>query len=187
MTANEPTIRFKIVIPDEWNSNQRGKFWEEISAPLFRRHRWEVIENIEFQGMQTDIYVKHLDTGKRGLIECKFEKNPIEAPAIYKLMGQADSEEVKYAYLLSTSDLNPKARGIVEKYHNKQYDLVIWSSDKLAKVFMDLHNIKLPDRDKIIGRVETITLLVTHEKDFFWVAEEMGESNIPCRAKLSNI
>ena len=181
MTVNELKIRFKVVIPPEWDNRQKGKFWEEISAPLFRRHRWEVIKNIEFQGMQTDIYVKHLDTGKRGLIECKFEKHPIGAPAIYKLMGQAYSEEVKYAYLLSTSELNPKAKGIVEKYHKKQYDLVIWSSDMLAQVFMDIYNISLPDL-KFIGDIRTITLLVTDKKDFFWVAEEMGESDIPDRA-----
>jgi DNA polymerase III delta prime subunit len=183
MTGNELKIRFKVVIPPEWDNRQKGKFWEEISAPLFRRHRWKVIENIEFQGMQTDIYVKHLDTGKRGLIECKFEKSPIEAPAIYKLMGQADSEEVKYAYLLSTSDLNPKARGIVEKYHNKQYDLVIWSSNILAKVFMDIYDINLPEiNESYANRVEAITLLITHKKDFFWVAEKIGDDGYPSHA-----
>lgn len=183
MTVNELKIRFKVVIPPEWDNRQKGKFWEEISAPLFRRHRWEVIENIEFQGMQTDIYVKHLDTGKKGLIECKFEKTPIEAPAIYKLMGQADSEEVKYAYLLSTSDLNPKARGIVEKYHNKQYDLVIWSSNILAKVFMDIYSINLPEIDiNPANRIEAITLLITHKKDFFWVAEKIGDDGYPSHA-----
>ncbi|MFM9264821.1 hypothetical protein [Tychonema sp. BBK16] len=33
-----------------------------------------------------------------------------------------------------------------------------------------------------LRRIKAITLLVTHEKDLFWVAEEMGDSNIPCRA-----
>jgi hypothetical protein len=182
MMVNEPSIRFKIVLPSEWNNQKKGNFWEKISAALFREQKWEVIENIEFIGMQTDIYVKNVETNERGLIECKFQKKPIDAPTIYKLMGQADSEEVKYVYLLSTSELNPKAKGIVEKHHNKKYNLEIWSSDKLADEFMRVYNIKLPEIDQISGRVETITLLVTDQKDFFWVAEEMGESNIPERA-----
>ena len=192
MTVNEPTIKFKIVIPDEWSNKEKGDFWEDVSAALFRKYRWEVTQNIEFAGMQTDIYVKNSETNERGLIECKFQKNPIDidpryidAPTIFKLMGQALYKEVDFAYLLSTSDLNGKAKAVVYEYKDKQnkpFTLVSWSSDKLAKVFMDLHNIKLPEIDQISGRVETITLLVTDKKDFFWVAEEMGESNIPCRA-----
>lgn len=185
MTVNEPTIRFKLVIPSEWNNLEIGKFWEDVSADLFRKYQWEVTQNIEFDGMQTDIYVKNLDTEKTGLIECKFQQELINAPTIFKLMGQALYKEVDFAYLLSTSELNPKAKAVVYEYKDKQnkpFTLVSWSSNKLAKVFMDLHNIKLPEIDQIIGCVETITLLVTHKKEFFWVAEEMGESNIPCHA-----
>ncbi len=87
MTVNEPTIRFKIVIPDEsqWTNKQRGDFWEDVSAALFRQQQWEVTQNIEFDGMQTDIYVKNLDTEKTGLIECKFQQELINAPTIFKL------------------------------------------------------------------------------------------------------
>ncbi len=42
---------------------------------------------------------------------------------------------------------------------------------------MRSYNIKRPDMGKISGRCETITLLVTHEKNFFWVAEEIGNSH----------
>ena len=186
MTVNKPTIRFKIVIPDEWNSNQKGKFWEEISAKLFDKKNWKVIENIEFIGMQTDIYITNAN--KTGLIECKFQERFINAPTIFKLMGQALFKKVDFAYLLSTSDLNAKAKGVVLEYQKEQnksykpYNLVIWSANELAKEFMDVHCIEVPEIDQISGCVKTITLLLTHNKEFFWVAEEMGESNIPCRA-----
>jgi hypothetical protein len=185
MTINEPTIRFKIVIPHKWTKKEKGTFWEDVSADLFTKEQWNVTQNIEFGGMQTDIYIKDLDTNETGLIECKFQQESIDAPTIFKLMGQALYKKVNLAYLLSTSALNGKAESVFLEYQeeqNKRYNLVIWSSDKLAKVFMDLHNIKLPDMDQISSHVETITLLVTHQKDFFWVAEEMGESNIPERA-----
>ncbi|PHX57031.1 hypothetical protein CP500_002260 [Tychonema bourrellyi FEM_GT703] len=188
MTVNEPTIRFKIVIPNEWSNKEKGKFWEDVSADLFPKYVWEVTQNIEFAGMQTDIYVQKLDTNEKALIECKFQKRFIEAPTIYKLMGQALFKKVDSAYLLSTSDLNAKAKGVFLEYQKEQnksykpYDLVIWSGDKLAKKFMDVHCIEVPEIDQISGCVKTITLLLTHNKEFFWVAEEMGESNIPCRA-----
>jgi hypothetical protein len=185
MTINEPNIRFKLVIPHQWSNKQKGTFWETVSADLFRKQRWKVTPGIEFEGMQTDIYIKHLDTDKIGLIECKFQQEPINAPTIYKLMGQALHKKVDFAYLLSNSDLNAKAKAVVYEYNkepNKPFSLVIWSSDELAKVFMDLHNIKLPNMDEISGVFETITLLVTDEKSFFWVAEEMVKSNSPNRA-----
>lgn len=186
MTVNEPTIRFKIVIPEhEWNNSQKGKFWEDVSAHLFRKYRLKVIQNIEFDGMQTDIYVKNLDTNERGLIECKFHQESIDAPTIFKLMGQALYKKVAFAYLLSTSDLNGKAKAVVDGYKNEQhkpFNLVVWDSNELAEAFRDLHNIKRPDMDKISGSFETLTLLVTHQKDFFWVVEEMGKSNSPNRA-----
>ena len=188
MTVNEPTIRFKIVIPNEWSNKEKGKFWEDVSADLFPKYVWEVTQNIEFAGMQTDIYVQKLDTNEKALIECKFQKRFIEAPTIYKLMGQALFKKVDFAYLLSTSDLNAKAKGVVLEYQKEQnksykpYNLVIWSANELAKEFMDVHCIEVPEIDQISGCVKTITLLLTHNKEFFWVAEEMGESNIPCRA-----
>lgn len=182
MTVNAPIIRFQVVIPDEWTNNQRGKFWEDVSADLFRKFRWEA-NSIEFDGMQTDIYVKNLDTNETGLIECKHQQESIAAPTILKLMGQALYKKVYFAYLLSTSALNGKAKAVVLEYTNEQdkeykpFNLVIWSSDTLAQVFMDVHNIKIPQ--DLDSNIKTITLLVTHQKDFFWVAEEMGESNIP--------
>ncbi|PSB34498.1 hypothetical protein C7B69_06155 [filamentous cyanobacterium Phorm 46] len=185
MTVNEPKIRFKVVIPHEWSNKEKGDFWEDVSADLFHSYEWEVIQNIEFDGMQTDIYVKNLDTNKTGLIECKFQQESIDAPTIFKLMGQALYKKVDFAYLLSTSDLNGKAKAVVYEYKKEQdkpFTLVSWSSDTLAKKIMNIKTIQLPEINQIIGRVETITLLVTHEKEFFWVAEEMGESNIPCRA-----
>ena len=189
MTVNELKIRFKVVIPPEWDNPQKGKFWEEISAPLFRKFDWEVIENIEFDGMQIDIYIKNHEAKQTGLIECKFQQEEINTPTIFKLMGQALYKKVDFAYLLSTSALNGKAKAVVDEYTKTQkpFPLVIWSSDKLAEKFMNVYNIALPER-KFISNVRTITLLVTDQKDFFWIADEMGESdimgnkNIPCRA-----
>ena len=51
MTVNEPKIRFKVVIPYEWSNKEKGDFWEDVSADLFDKQRWELIPNIDFDGM----------------------------------------------------------------------------------------------------------------------------------------
>lgn len=182
MTINEPNIRFKVVVPDQWKNKERGTFWEDVVADLFRKQRWKVTPDIGYGGMQTDIHIKHVDTYQTGLIECKFQQEPIDAPTIFKLMGQALYKKVDFAYLVSTSAFNSNAKGIVSEYEkeqNKPFSLVSWSSDKLAQIFMSTYDIKVPEMDQIIRRVKTITLLVTDEKDFFWLAEEMGKNHSP--------
>ncbi len=185
MTVNEPKIKIKVVVPNQWTNKEKGTLWEDVVADLFRKQRWEVTPDIGYGGMQTDIRIKSLDTGKTGLIECKSQQAEIDAPTIFKLMGQALYKKANLAYLVSTSALGTYAKGVVSEYkkeQNKPFSLVSWSSDKLAEVFMGSYDIKRPDMSKISGRCETITLLVTHEKDFFWVAEEIGNSHSPNRA-----
>ncbi|MEH2248790.1 restriction endonuclease [Nostoc sp.] len=175
--------RFKVILPREWNNRQKGQFWEDIAAPLFRQQRWKVLQDVEFEGMQTDIYVKNSDTDEKGLVECKFQKDAIDAPTIEKLIGQVVIRKCKYAYLLSTSELASTSKAIIEDFEDEKIKLVFWGPERLAEVFMDIKGISIPDiYQKGIGRVESITLLVTHTKDFFWVAEEIGEDGYPYRA-----
>lgn len=179
MTNNYQDVkkRFKIIIPEEWSNRQKGEFWEDVSAPLFRRHRWKAIQDVEFEGMQTDIYVKNLDTGEKGLVECKFQKDPISAPIIQKLLGQVIFNKCKYGYLLSTSELASTSKALIEGFEYEQVKLVFWGPDQLADIFIDINCINLPDiYQEGIGRIETITLLVTHTKDLFWIAEEIGDN-----------
>lgn len=177
--------RFKVVVPKEWDKRTKGKYWEDLSAPLFRKQRWQVTNDIEFAGMQADIWVNNLDTNESLLIECKFQQDLIECKVLSQLVGSALAEDAHYAYLLSTSELNPRAKAHLQKYENKIPKLVFWGPDRLAEVFMDLNNIKIPELNhKNIGHVETITLLATHTKEFFWVVEEIGNNGEPFRALI---
>ena len=178
--------RLKIILPTDWSNKEKGGFWEDIVAPLFGQMRWEALQDIEFEGMQTDIYVKSLDSNAKGLVECKFQKESIDAPTIFKLMGQANYLKVRDAYLLSVSELNPKAKGVVERHEadpERTFNLIVWASEKLVEVFMSIKSIELPkiyQNDSI--NILSITLLITHTKDFYWVAEEVGDNGEPKRA-----
>ncbi|AFZ56411.1 restriction endonuclease [Anabaena cylindrica FACHB-243] len=175
--------KLKVVVPKTWTNNKKGKFWEKIVEPLFSELRWQVIGDIEFEGMQTDIYVKDLITEKRGLVECKFEEKNISPSIIHQLMGQAEDEEVEYAYLISTSELTPKAKAVIEKHKNKdtknkKYYLEFLGTDKLVELFIKIYNIQSPDFGKFNidkSKIEKLTLLLTHSRDFVWIADEIGQ------------
>ncbi|MBU7587029.1 MAG: restriction endonuclease [Nostoc sp. TH1S01] len=176
---------FKILVPLDFSKKEKGDFFENLMAPVFQCQRWEVIKNIAFEGMQVDLYLKNLDTPEKGLVECKFQENLIDAPIVEKILGQVLIKGCQYAFLVSTSELNSSAKAVVEEYKSQSQTikLIVWSGEKLTEIFMSTYNIKAPDIDDIeVGQVNTITLLVTHKKDFVWVAEEIGEDSEPCRA-----
>ncbi len=172
---------FKILIPAQWDKKEKGDFFEHLMAPVFQRQRWDVTNNVAFEGMQVDIYLKNLDTSEKGLVECKFQEKLIEAPIVEKLLGQVLIKKCQYAYLLSTSELTGTSKAILENFDNKDIKLIVWAGEKLTDIFMETYNIKLPDLNDIgVNQVNTVTFLVTHKKDFVWVAEQIGEDGEPC-------
>lgn len=174
---------FKIVIPPDWTKKEKGNFFEKLMTPIFKRQRWDVTHNVAFEGMQVDLYLKHLDTSEKGLVECKFQENLIDAPIVEKLLGQVLIRKCQYAYLLSTSELAATSKAIIENFDNKDIKLIVWSGEKLTEIFMGTYNIKLPTLNgMVVNQVNTVTLLVTHREEFIWVAEEIGEDDEPCRA-----
>ncbi|WP_414548588.1 restriction endonuclease [Anabaena sp. CCY 0017] len=193
-TLSNINKKLKVVVPKHWSNDKKGKFWEKIIAPLFIELRCEPISNIEFEGMQTDIYVKDLLTGKTGLVECKFHEKHISPDIIHQLMGQADDEGVEYAYLISTSELTPKAKAVMErqekKTKNQRYNLLFWGPDTLADLFIKLQNIPLPDFTKLnidTKKIKQLTLLLTQAEDFWWIADEMGQDGDINRAIIFSI
>ncbi len=182
--------QFKVIIPETWDNNEKGKFWEKLIADLLRRQGWCVKERIKFTGMEIDGYAYHPEHHQQALIEGKFYNDKlINSPIINNLLGKAFRKEVKFAYLFTTTALNSDASGILqeEEYKNKTDPdrkpiLIVYEPDKLAQLFTDVKGISLPDvRQKGIGRVEVVTLLITPEQTL-WIAEEIGRQGLPSRA-----
>ncbi|NET41256.1 restriction endonuclease [Okeania sp. SIO2B3] len=184
------TTKFKVIVPKDWSKKNKGDFWENTVANLFRQQRWEVCERISFTGSEIDVLAKKIETNEKAFIECKFyAKGTISAEVIQKIWGKADIEDCNRLFLACTSEFGQDAKGVIErvkeKYKDPKYAGVraeFWGPEKLAEVFMDIKSIKLPDWNKYnIGKVNTATLLVTPLQNF-WVVEEIGKEGTPVRA-----
>lgn len=188
--VSKPKIRFIVVTPKNLSSNQKGKFWEEVSAELFRQQGWKVIPDRRPTGMQLDIFLEDENTGETVVVECKYTKEEINCGILLKLLGQAYiTDDCTKAYLLSTSKLNSEAETLLKAINdkNKPIKLVVWHSDKLAQKFMDIWNIKTPNLEQNnLGQIETITLLINHKKEAYWIADEIGENGEICRVIIFN-
>jgi Holliday junction resolvase-like predicted endonuclease len=181
--VSKPKIRFIVVTPKNLSSNQKGKFWEEVSAELFRQQGWKVIPDRRPTGMQLDIFLEDENTGETVVVECKYTKEEIHCGILRDLIGKAYITSSTRAYLLSTSKLNSEAETMLEAINkNKPIKLVVWHSDKLAQTFMNIWNIKTPNLEQNnLGQIETITLLINYKKEAYWIADEIGENGEICR------
>lgn len=178
--------KFKVVIPNDWSNKQKGDFWEKVVADLFRQQGWKVRENISITGMQIDVLIKN-DVEEIGLVECKFHQEKIDADVIDKLIGKTNRKKAKFSYLLSTSELNSTANGIVSEYNNTEQSVKLrcWCGEQLVEKFRNIYNFNIPNLDlaqENIGDIKTITLLLNQSKEFYWIAEEISSQGSPCRA-----
>lgn len=189
MTGTEQiTKRAKVIVPENWDKHQKGKFWEKLVADLLRKRGFTVVQGIEFTGMEADCLAENLETHQKAWVECKFHKENIDAPVLNKLLGTAFRKEVTFAYLFSTSEPGSNAKGVIHEENEKNQQqpdrrprLVFVGSEELAQWFMDTNGIITPELgQKNIGLVNLFTLLITPDQ-ILWVAEET-EDGEPCRA-----
>src|SRR5919202_769821 len=188
ITPEQITKKAKVIVPEHWNNNRKGKFWEQLVADLLRKQGFRVEQRLKFIGMEVDCLAYNPKTHQRAYIECKFQKKLIDSDIVDKMLGKAGRLEVNFAYLFSTSEAGSDARGVIyeedeknKKNPDRKPRLIFVSPEDVAQLFMDIKGIALPDlTKKNIGCVKILTLLISPEQ-ILWVAEEI-ERDEPCRA-----
>ena len=181
VSTEDITKTAKVIVPENWDNNRKGIFWEKLIADLLRKRGWRVVERIKFTGMEVDCFAYNPETHQKAYIECKFyHKKLIDSDIVDKLLGKSGRLDVTFAYLFSTTEPVADAKGIIyeEKEKNKKDSdrkprLVFVSPEDIARLFMDIKGIVPPDlAKKNIDWVEFLTLLITPEQ-ILWVAEEI--------------
>ena len=188
MNNNQIKKQFKVIVPPDWDNNKKGKFWEEIVEDLFKSRRYETLTNIEITDTEIDILATNKDRNKDIIIiECKFHKTPLATSVLKDVLADATFYLVDCAYLVSTSELTPSAKGYLnevneknEKNPQKVAQIVFWGPEELADIWMDIKQIELPDLEEI-NTVNSATLLVLPNKKVVWVLEDLDHKGVPYR------
>lgn len=173
--------RTRVITPEGWTDNQRGDFFEELMAGLFKKQRYRVLRRVRFTGMEIDLLLEHQDTGRNAYAECKFHKDNIQAPVLYALIGKANSHKVDLAYLLSTAALGKEAHGVVEERNREEKlspQLISIGPERLTDWFLSIENARMPEPSDFgisIARAGDMTLIVRPTDDRFWLLEEKSE------------
>ena len=175
-------VNIKILVPKEWDSNQKGEFFEKEISRILSRLRYNVQRRIRFTGMEIDVLAKNIDTNQTAFVECKYIHDPIQAGVITDLLGKAILEQVKTVYLFSTSELGKEAKGIYQKLQSSANNelIFVWiGPEQLGGMYLDVIGIRsIEDRirqshipERCIG---SLTLVISPIQDF-WVLEYLEE------------
>ncbi|MEH2306512.1 restriction endonuclease [Nostoc sp.] len=168
-------LMFKMLIPDSLSKKEKGDFFEAVTAHLFRQRGLKVTQNVRLPGVQIDIELEDEDTNEKSLVECKFHKDKIGSDEVGKIISILSTYDFSRGFLLSASELEGESKTFANNFNKKHNNkLTVWAGKDLIKIFKSAYGIQNPDLDRLgnIG-VSRITFLVTYEKEFIWVVEQI--------------
>jgi Holliday junction resolvase-like predicted endonuclease len=176
-------MKFCLAIPETWENNKKGDFFEEFVRGLIKPMRFEVTQRVRFTGMEIDLLAKEQDQPRVVLVECKAQSDPIPADVISKLMGNATIRNADSAWLFSSSELTKDGLGQWEEIRCRP-DLAkrfAWfPPERICELLIDQAKIKNPlTLQSTLSSVEVgdWTLVISPER-WLWLAE-IVEAGLP--------
>ena len=111
----------------DMTAQQRGTKLEQLISDLLEFAGWKQEKNVTTIYEQIDVVI-HLDR-EFYLIECKWEKNPIEAETIDKLFGKLSRRAGTNGILISVSGFTKGSIECVKDFTNQKLILLFGSKD----------------------------------------------------------
>lgn len=102
----------KIMLYPEEHKSKNGPFFEDLMAKIFDRQGYEIERNINFTGLEIDIYAKHKIRNERVVVECKAKKKPLSTEVKNFGFNILFKDQFKYGYFLYTEDLDHQAAAL---------------------------------------------------------------------------
>jgi Holliday junction resolvase-like predicted endonuclease len=63
--------QIKIILDPKISESQKGDFFEGLVRRIFETQRYDIIQRVNFTGMEIDLIAKHKDRSETAYIECK--------------------------------------------------------------------------------------------------------------------
>lgn len=179
-----------LSVPEEWTSDDKGKFYEEFVAKLLQPMRFSVTERLRVTGMEIDILARCKDGNKKVLVECKAHRDPLPSDVLSKLLGNVHIRKADAGWLFTTSDLTKDGRGQWEDIQNDQElcnQLVWYSPERTIDLLIDQRAVV--DPRSFVGQFPTSTAsdwtLIISPGICAWLGQ-IAEQGIPTRFAVFN-
>ena len=133
----------KILLFPEEHKSKNGAFFEDLMRSVFKTQGYEIQQNINFTGLEIDLYAKHIDRNETLLIECKAKEKP-KSTELKNFAFNVSDKEANFGYFVYTEELDHQAAGLKEEWESKEKykNLTFFGPEKIIKSLENSGKIK---------------------------------------------
>ncbi|GKW04118.1 hypothetical protein PEC301877_29310 [Pectobacterium carotovorum subsp. carotovorum] len=171
-------MQIEVATESTDTTKQKGDLFEGLVKDLLAAQSYEVAQELRVTGAELDLLCKHKVNSKEIYVECKAQKEKINAPILSKLIGVVNLHDYSEGWIISTSEFGKDALGIVDliskKPKEKSSQFSFYTPDRVINSLTSAGVIKSTPIDKakeFLGEVElgSWTLLISKYGRFWAV------------------
>lgn len=171
----------KIVLYPEEHKSKNGKFFEDLMRHIFNKEGYELTQNINFTGLEIDLYGKHKRRNENLLVECKAKQKPRSTEIKNFAYNILIAKKADFGYFVFTEELDHQAAGVVDELvNNQEYNkkIVFLGPEKVLEILIEQKIIRKFD-SALDNQSDTIIFKVIFAYTYF------GKFYIPIFSKTS--
>lgn len=139
----------KIILYPEEHKSKNGTFFEELMRTIFEKQGYEIKPNINFTGLEIDLFANHSYRKELLLIECKAKSKPLSTE-IKNFQFNVSHKKADFGYFIFTEELDHQAAGLVSEFEedkdNRYKNLTFFGPEKIIKSLVKAGIIKSFDQ-----------------------------------------
>lgn len=135
----------KIILYPETHKSKNGEFFERLMHTIFSQQGYELTQNINFTGLEIDLYGKHKIRNEKLLVECKAKEKPKSTEIKNFLFNILMAKEADFGYFLHTEELHHQAAGLRDKWMAKEVEskkIAFLGPKDIVNILVDAGRIK---------------------------------------------
>lgn len=142
----------KIILFPEEHKSKNGAFFENLIRNIFETQRYDIIQNINYTGLEIDLQANHKDRNETVYIECKAKEKP-KSTELKNFAFNVNDRNADYGYFVYTEELDHQAAGLREEWKEKDKykNISFFGPDKIIDVLIE--TTKITPFDAIISDI----------------------------------
>lgn len=169
----------KIILYPDIHKSKNGEFFERLMHTIFSQQGYELDQNVNFTGLEIDLYGKHKHRNEKLLVECKAKQEPKSTEIKNFLFNICMEKKADHGYFVHTEELHHQAAGLVDEWKTKEESkkFTFLGPKNIIDILIDANKIKPFSIDKPdTFTIEKLILAYTYFGIYYLAITNTGSS-----------
>jgi hypothetical protein len=169
----------KIILYPDIHKSKNGEFFERLMHTIFSQQGYELDQNVNFTGLEIDLYGKHKHRNEKLLVECKAKQEPKSTEIKNFLFNICMEKKADHGYFVHTEELHHQAAGLVDEWKAKEESkkFTFLGPKNIIDILIDANKIKPFSIDKPdTFTIEKLILAYTYFGIYYLAITNTGSS-----------